>query len=149
MSNAPDITLIPDLHVGAVTVLLEARGEPTLGQVAVAQAIKNRATDLKSRWPRTWRGVCTQDKQFSCWNVGDPNRTIGLQIVTALAHNGPLGKYGDPFRGALWLVEMVDAGHGRDVVKGANHYHRVDVAPWWSKGLKPVVIIGNHMFFTL
>ena len=47
---------------------------------AVACVIMNRVRRAKDNWGKTVAEVCKKDRQFSCWNVGDPNRDKMLAI---------------------------------------------------------------------
>jgi spore germination cell wall hydrolase CwlJ-like protein len=91
------------------------------------------------RWPNTVRGVVQQPWQFSVWNMNDPNRKLILNVNP-----------GDPeFIVARELAERAVAGQLEDITKGANHYHTHAVSPVWSRGVEPVIMIGNHRFFRL
>lgn len=133
-----------DLETAARTVWGEARGEPELGQVAVAWVIRNRA-----EWtPPAWWGdsiktVCRKPFQFSCWNPRDPNRAHLLGSVDALEG------YADIFT----IVSGVLTGDTKDPTGGATHYRvRGTPAIWESevrrRGIEPVSI-GKHDFYAL
>ena len=104
--TAPDL-----LHTFmlALCVWREARGESPAGKALVAAVIINRSTDPAKRWPRTIQGVVCQPKQFSSFNVGDPNATL-------------YPKESD----ASW-VESVEAAQkaisANPPLTRANHYH--------------------------
>lgn len=135
-----------DLYVLARTIWGEARGEPVIGQVAVANVIRNRVE--AGRWysagPGTYMGhaippgstaaVCLHPWQFSVWNEPDGER---------LWHTdpGPLQKR---------IAAQTLAHRYPDMLEGATHYYAprgVRVAPDWSLGRKPVVEIGGHKFY--
>ena len=115
----------------AITILAEARGEGEAGMYAVAAVIAQRANDKKI----TPEQVCLKRKQFSCWN----NKS-----VKDLKH---LLKV-DQARYALLLARNIKL-LSREFVSFANHYHNKSVKPYWSKGVKPVKVIGNHIFYKL
>jgi len=115
----------------AITILAEARGEGEAGMYAVAAVIAQRANDNKI----TPEQVCMKRKQFSCWN----NKT-----VKDLKH---LLKV-DQAKYALLLARNIKL-LSREFVFFANHYHNKSVKPYWSKGVKPVKVIGNHIFYKL
>lgn len=129
-----------DLDILTRTVFGEARGEPTLGQIAVAWVIVNRARNPRW-WGRGIRGVCLQPWQFSSWNAGDPNR----QLITALAKDDPR------YLALRSLMVEVLAGWHPDPTRGADHYCTRAVAPKtkWARGKTPVAEIGNHLFYRL
>ena len=115
----------------AITILAEARGEGEAGMYAVAAVIAQRANDNKI----TPEQVCMKRKQFSCWN----NKT-----VKDLKH---LLKV-DQAKYALLLARNIKL-LSREFVGFANHYHNKSDKPYWSKGVKPVKVIGNHIFYKL
>ena len=61
------------------TVVGEAVGEGTQGQIAVAWVIRNRVRD--PRWPNTIHDVCHQPYQFEC--MTNSNLTALLNSPTA------------------------------------------------------------------
>ncbi len=140
--HTPKFLVVPteqDLDVMAKTILGEARGEPTLGQVAVAWVIINRALRRK----RSITGVCLQRLQFSCWNVGDPNRARIENAETS-----------DPkYVRALGLACLALTGDFDDLTDGADHYHTVSRPPkvnrWppvWAPSMTETIVIGRHRF---
>ena len=124
-------------RIVAQTILAEARGDGKGGMYAVAACIKVRAQKRKL----SFKQVCLQPKQFSCWNVGDPNRKKMDFLLTL-----PQAEY------ALYLarnMHKVDT----DLIGNADHY--LTVRLWktgrvkWARGKKPVALIGSHAFFKL
>ena len=111
------------------TILAEARGEGQAGMYAVACVIQVRSRE-RSLTPEQ---VCLQKYQFSCNNKG-----IQVKLLNQSQEAG--------------YARLLAAAIGRldeSFVGGANHYHTAAVAPKWSKGVKPVKVIGNHKFYKL
>jgi len=123
-----------DIDIGARTVWGEARGEPYEGKLAVAHVILNRWR-ARHRGETTVFGVCSEPKQFSCWNESDPNRPKMIAIGAAEP------SYRECLRAFL---EAID---GPDPTGGALHYHTIGVRPRWSRGKRPSAVIGAHKFF--
>jgi N-acetylmuramoyl-L-alanine amidase len=129
-----------DIDVMARTIMGEARGESEQGKIAVGWVILNRAKSGK------WFGgngdiftVCRKPFQFSCWNIGDPNRSI---IINA--------KVGDPdFDKCLSSAKKVLSGSIADPTDEATHYvANYIVAPSWTHPpSKLTVKIGVHNFY--
>lgn len=71
--------LISEHALALCTLWQECRGEPYLGQVAVAQVIRNR---MARRYlsDGTVAGTVLRSKQFSGWNDDDPNRVPSVQL---------------------------------------------------------------------
>lgn len=139
------ILLTPaDVACAARTVWGEARGEPELGQVAVAWAIRTRAEWTPAAW---WgisiSGVCHAHAQFSCWNPDDPN-------AARLA--GPVSDL-EGYDDIHAVVSGVLLGMAPDPTGRATHYvRRGSPASWLAAcralGIKPVSI-GRHDFYAL
>lgn len=117
-----------DRDIVAATILGEARGEGKIGMYAVATVIQTRAKERRL----TPAQVCVQRLQFSCNNSGVPTHLLTL----------PEANYARLLADSMGRLDAGVTGH-------ANHYHTHGVRPSWSKGLKPVKIIGGHRFFRL
>lgn len=114
----------------ARTIWGEARGEPILGQLAVAFVPYNRARISG----RTVAQECLRPWQFSCWNKDDPNRVKMLAMTER----------------DLWLyLGLVDSVliEVADPSLGATFYHVRGLYPKWRLGHAPCVIVGHHVFF--
>ena len=124
-------------RIVAQTILAEARGDGRAGMYAVACCIKVRAQKRKLSFSQ----VCLQPKQFSCWNVGDPNRKKMDMLLTL-----PQAEY------AMHLARNMDKVKTK-AINNADHYMTVKL--WktgkvkWARGKKPVAFWGSHAFFRL
>lgn len=112
-----------DLYLLAKCVHAEARGEPYVGQVAVAAVILNRVKD--AAFPNTISGVIYQPWAFTAVNDGqinlEPNSTAYQAAQDAL--NG-----WDPTYGCLY------------------YYNPVTATSKWIFSRQTVVTIGKHVF---
>ncbi|MEL6735282.1 MAG: cell wall hydrolase [Pseudomonadota bacterium] len=120
----------------AAGIYFEARGEPILGQKAVAQVILNRVRNPK--YPDSICGVVYQHKHkrnrcqfsFACDGIKD---RIGSpkhwEIAKQIANDGIDGKY--------WLKS----------VASSSHYHADYVWPRWGKTMHKMTKIGRHIFY--
>lgn len=108
----------------AEAIWQEARGEPVLGQLAVAKVVVNRARD--QRWPGSICKVVFQPHQFTwtAWWTGWKADPHSWKLAHLVLHNP----------GVLT--------HFR-----ATHFHAHYVKPGWSKKLKKIQKIGNHVFY--
>ncbi len=125
--------LTRETKIIAITILAEARGEGEAGMYAVAAVIAQRAFERK----RTPSAVCLKKWQFSCWNG---KRLKDLEHLLKV----PQARY------ALALARNIKL-LSRDYVGFANHYHAtwMKKKPYWTKGEKPVKVIGQHAFYKL
>ena len=112
-----------DLYLLAKCVHAEARGEPYVGQVAVAAVILNRVKDVA--FPNTISGVVYQPWAFTAVNDGqinlEPNSTAYQAAQDAL--NG-----WDPTYGCLY------------------YYNPTTATSKWIFSRQTVVTIGKHVF---
>lgn len=130
-------------EVFVLTLYGECRGEPYLGQVAVACVIRNRVLD--KRWPSTYKEVCLQPKQFSCWN--DLPEIGWFHAAASFPQTKQL----------YYIMEGVSTWMIPDVTQGANHYLNPFAAPpepQWARGTKritlwPGELVGAHAFYRL
>lgn len=120
----------------AEAIYHEARGEPTLGQLAVANVILNR---VKSKqYPNSICGVVNQ------------NDHMKLRCQFTYACNGLPDK---PKPGRHWTkaqrvaTQAMSGKRSIYAVKGATHYHADYVDPGWKKTMKVVKKIGRHIFY--
>jgi spore germination cell wall hydrolase CwlJ-like protein len=137
---------LDEAKVLALTLLGEARGEEIEGRAAVGCVIRQRVLD--DRWPDDYKGVCLQRSQFSCWNLGDPNRTLLLNIARGV-------EFGNLLDEATWIAQGIISGvvHDRAGFGRANHYVTRTLwerkPPEWLRGLSPTCLVRNHAFFRL
>jgi spore germination cell wall hydrolase CwlJ-like protein len=115
----------------ALNVYHEARGEPFLGQVAVAQVTINRVES--PLYPDTVCDVVLQPHQFSWTGDGRSDRPLDQRA----------------WKEALSVADMV-LNYGlrvAEVEDDALHYHAAGVDPSWSAELAALTRIGNHRFY--
>ncbi len=141
MGILPDcinIELVPDWIWGVMTIAQEARSEPVIGQIAVAEVIRNRMK-LKFYSDGSVRDTVLHPFQFSGWNTSDPNRTLcaGLKLGEKVT------------QGALEAL-LTAFRENTDYCLGAVSYHSVSIeTPDWAKSdqFEKTVTIGRHIFY--
>lgn len=120
-----------DCTILAEAAYYEARGEDSIGVVAVMYTILNRV-NKNGKWSNTIEGVVYQNKQFSYTHDGSLNsgmsNTKQVQRMYILAYDVMNGLIGNP-------------------IGGSDHYHAVNVSPYWAKHLNYTYHIGNHIFY--
>ncbi|MDY7537535.1 cell wall hydrolase [Undibacterium sp. 5I1] len=117
----------------AINIYQEARGEPILGQYAVASVTMNRAKE-----PDKVCKTVLARKQFS-W-------------TTKLVKGERLLKAGEPKDKDAWRTAQIIAkvtleGRMMDMTKGATHYHADYVRPYWCSSMKETNVLGRHIFY--
>jgi spore germination cell wall hydrolase CwlJ-like protein len=122
----------------AEAIYHESRGEPEMGQLAVAQVVLNRV--MSGLYPNNVCGVVYQNAhrhnacQFSYACDGIPDR-IGDQTAWARA----IRIADDALLGRSFLAEIGDS----------THYHATYVAPAWRLELVRTLRIGEHIFYRM
>jgi N-acetylmuramoyl-L-alanine amidase len=124
----------------ALNIYHEARGEPLVGQIAVAEVVLNRVES--PRFPDTICGVVKEGEyvgqtpvknrcQFSWWCDGKsdkPKDSLKWEQSVNLAYT------------------MIEHPHV-DITEGALFYHAVYVNPSWAKHYEKITTIDNHIFY--
>lgn len=113
-----------ELDCLATAVWFESRGEALEGQLAVAQAVVNRARS--GRWGKGLCGVINAPRQFN-FNAAQVKRSTAT-FTTAMA-----------------VARIAVAGLWHDIAEGAHSFHSARLSPGWR--LKRVAKIGNHVFY--
>lgn len=113
----------------AVTIYLEARGEPERGKIAVGLVVLNRAKESNKK-PCD---VIRVPGQFS-WYRG----TNSLKIK-------PKDKSG--WNNSLKAAQDAISLHSFDTTN-VTYFHHKRLRPRWTYNLKKVTIAGNHIFYT-
>ena len=117
-------------------IYFEARGEPELGQAAVAQVILNRVRN--PTYPDTICGVVYQNKhlrnrcQFSFACDGIPDRIYSKRAFKTAERIAAKVTDGD-----IWIEEVGDS----------THYYANYVSPRWARTMKKMETIGAHLFY--
>jgi spore germination cell wall hydrolase CwlJ-like protein len=127
----------------ALNVYHEARDQPFIGQVAVAQVVMNRVHD--KRYPDTVCEVVKQGPTYS-WTDDFPVR-YRCQFSWYCD-----GKSDTPHDSSAWeqarlIAYGVYSGNIYDLVEGATHYHATYVHPEWAETKTKIAQIGEHIFY--
>jgi len=119
----------------AQAVYFEARGEPLIGQVAIAEVILNRIVD--KRYPDTACGVVFQNQ----------HRRHKCQFSFACDGQSDRPRNTRSWEKALKVVALVMEGERSGIAKRATHYHASYVTPRWSAHLDKLGQVGSHIFY--
>ncbi len=122
--------------VAARTLVQEARGEPLVGQQAVAHVLKNRLAS--GRWGKSLASVCLWRGQFSGWYVpSDPNFAYACNLADddqTLSH--------------MRSVLQVALDSDMDPTGGATHYFADSIQPpLWTHGAISCGKFGHQSFY--
>ena len=117
-----------DLQCLAENVYYEARGEPLVGQYAVAEVTMNRRASRL--YPNTVCEVVYQKEAFSWTSLRDLEEPEG-----------------PAWQRAMRVAEDVYYQRRPSTMHGVTHYHATYVQPLWSKDRRQVARIGKHVFY--
>lgn len=120
----------------ATTVYLEARSQPTIGQLAVAEVAMRRRE--RGQWGKTVCAVVMAPHQFATTTTPG-----SFDIVNPAAF------------GKAWEIAgrsihdwQLPAAERRIVVPRADHFAAASVAPAWSRN-KHAITIADHTFYAV
>lgn len=117
-----------ELECLAAGVYFESKGEPLVGQLAVADVIANRAES--GRFPNSYCGVLLQRGQFSFVRGKSWPR---------------IAKQSRAWKTAVAIAKIADQDLKNSKADSALFFHARRVSPGWRK--KRVASIGNHIFY--
>lgn len=124
-----------ELKCLAEAIYFEARGEPMIGQAAIAEVVLNRVDSR--HWPNTVCGVVKQGSeratgcQFSYTCDGKPERVSSKPA----------------WRQAERIARLMLQGAPRRRTDYATHYHANYVSPGWARTMERTAQVGAHLFF--
>lgn len=127
----------------ALNIYHEARDQPFIGQVAVAQVVMNRVKD--DRYPDNVCDVVMQGPTYS-WTEDFPVRNR-CQFSWYCDGKSDKPKDNTAWEKARLIAHGVYNGNLDDFVEGSTHYHAVYVRPEWAETKVPVVQIQDHVFY--
>ena len=132
-----------DYHCLASNIYWEARNQPLLGRLAVAQVTQNRVDN--SRYPDTICSVVKQTKFYPSGNIDLHSCQFSWYCdgVSDIPLEHELDVYEEAFYMAVDFIE----NRPIDVTEGSTHYHNTKVSPSWSLVLDKVVQIEEHIFY--
>ncbi len=125
----------------ATAVYFEARGEPTVGQVAVAAVVMNRVEDR--RFPND---VCSVVKQGPLYRSGAPVRHKCQFSFYCDGKSDRMRDRAAKLR-ATRISELVLSRTIMDPTEGSTFYHADYVLPSWASTKSRVVQINQHVFY--
>ena len=129
----------------ALNVYHEAKNQPFIGQVAVAQVVMNRVYD--ERYPDTICEVVEQGPTYS----SNPDFPIRHRCQFSWYCDGKSDtpKEKDAWDTALAVANGVYYGnlYMDDLVEGATHYHAYYVTPEWASTKTYITRIEDHIFY--
>lgn len=117
----------------AAAIYFEARGEPELGQLGVAEVVINRTE--RPEFPDDVCDVVNQKSDGAC------------QFSYVCSEKELRIKDEEAYLKALMLAAVaLYMPYREPVVEDAIYFHTTDVNPRWSRRMDEVAVIGNHVF---
>jgi spore germination cell wall hydrolase CwlJ-like protein len=121
----------------ATTIYLEARGQPTIGQFAVAEVALRRRE--RGTWGKTVCDVVKAPRQFAITTTPQ-----SFEITNMKAWDKAWKIAGESI--AIWRLPR---GKRTLVVPRADHFATVDSNPWWAGASAAHKRIGDHVFYAV
>lgn len=113
------------------TIAMEGANQSVEGQMLIASTILNRAR-IRHTTPEV---EAIRPFQYSCWNDRRWAKTWLSRHYDRQTRLSALSAY----------HEAINAKEGYPVL---THYHTISIKPYWAKGRKPDVVIGQHAFYS-
>lgn len=129
-----------EVRLLAATMWGEARSEGEDGMRAVGHVIVNR---VGQRFGSDLETVIRAPKQFSAWNLGDPNRALVMHPERYATGGENL----ETWQVAQTVAYEVLSGQSVDPTNGALFYHTRAISPYWSRYGQGRTVIGAHIFY--
>ena len=127
----------------ATNIYHEAKNQPMVGQIAVAQVVMNRVKD--SRYPNT---ICDVVKQGLTYKNG---KVVLGKCQFSWYCDGKkddVNMKSEKWRNSIRYASMVMTNKiTLDVTEGATHYHATYVRPAWARTKTKTVRINRHIFY--
>ncbi|MEE4210161.1 MAG: cell wall hydrolase [Parvularcula sp.] len=122
-------------HCLTQAIYYEARNQPVLGQIAVADVVLNRVKDRQ--FPSTICRVVFQGK----------GRSYACQF--SFACDGSLNRPREPraWEQAEKLADLIYRGFQPELTRFATYYHADYVSPPWARQFDQTARIGDHIFY--
>lgn len=146
-SDTAKLQSISDADITALTLYGEVRGESIEGTIAAGNVIRNRV----NKWKKTYREICLQPNQFSCWNSNDPNYVILIETSEKIFQHEFIGS---KYQEVLWVAIGLMNNQLLDNVNGALYYltnelyHSPNI-PTWARTATYSTRIGNQVYFNV
>lgn len=133
-----------------LTLVGEARGEPIESIVAIGSVIRNRLHNNPTKY-KSYRDVCLEPFQFSCWNIDDPNKSLLDELIQKMLDGQSID---DPYiRQCLFIGKGIADWSLLDNTRGSLHYMTtkllVEKPPSWALKRTNELVRGNHTFFNV
>ncbi len=121
----------------AQAIYYEARSEPRIGQLAVADVVLNRVAS--ALYPGSVCGVVFQGSQ----------RRTGCQFSFTCDGSMQARLNKRKWKSSKQLAGAILAGIRAPVSRKATHYHANYVEPYWAAKMTPTASIGTHKFYKI
>jgi len=131
----------------SMNIFHEARNQPIVGQIAVAQVVQNRVKD--SRYPNTTCEVVEQGPTRESWKRNKVFYPIKHRCQFSWYCDGKSDKVTDmkAFKLAKTIAYGILSGQVYDITNGATHYHADYVFPAWRTSKTKTLTVGDHIFY--
>lgn len=143
-----DLTSLSEIKILTLTLIGESRGDAIESQVGVGCVIRNRVLSKK----KSYKEICLQPFQFSCWNKDDPNRVLLDNLIIVLNAGG---KFETPSHvQCAFVAKGIINFNIMDNTRGSLNYlssllYNSSHKPSWASNVYFSIVHGNHTFFKI
>lgn len=140
LQSKSDGSRLRDLTCLTLNIYHEARGEPLVGQHAVAEVTLNRVAS--ERFPDTVCDVVYEKR----WDK-IRGRYVAAFSWTELDNSTETAVDQEAWQQAWQAAEAVSSERYTPTLEGALYYHSRQIRPRWSRSKKRIAQIGRHVFY--
>jgi len=142
----------------ATNIYHEARGESTVGKIAVGLVVLNRVENRK--WPDSICEVVYEGPKRESWET---KQNLSLsdndRIYYPVKNKCQFSWYCDGLSDDInyttheWAVslqvseKLLSTDKFKGLLEGATHYHTINVSPTWRLKMTLITRIDNHLFY--
>lgn len=142
---------LSDNETVGLTIIGEGRGEPIEGQVAIGSTIRNRLYMNPNKY-KSFKDVCLEPRQFSCWNEDDPNYPLMLELASQLIAGLVIKDI--YLKQCLFIANGIISWDIVDNTQSSVYYLTTELIkynkiPIWANVRKNEIIKGNQTFFNI
>lgn len=141
------VSSLKQLYCLSEAVYFESGNQPFVGKLAVAEVILNRVKNVK--YPNSICKVVHQGPTRESWKKNGTYYPVRHRCQFSYYCDGKTDK--PLVETSTWKKSYNAASfafyNNVDIVDGATHYHATYVSPSWSKQLRRVTRIEDHIFY--
>ena len=117
----------------ALTILVEARGEPLRGKMAVATVLHN---EKEAHPEKDWKTIATNPNRYSCWRDSELMKAVGEEEADEDSE----------WWDCVNLAQQLVHGDFKPLGPWTHYFNPEKADPFWGPMLKDQEQISHHLF---